>query len=399
MVLCAKPNCLHISEKCPAYIPFAPMENEYGITGGLAQIDKYIYFWYQNYDMSDDLQGQGVTFDFVRLDPGTGVRVVLMSLPGYFDPTHEDGDEQFYCSGVPGASYKYGWAWCTAQLRQKGDEDGNYLTYNQEFAYHLETGEIIRFENSDETGKPVNITVSVVTADYVVYYILGEDTERKYLSRIEYKEVCNDDGSMEVDGMYFADYSEYFMYMGNKPERYREYLYNMKTGEISILYDGYTVYDENRTKALDHMIYSEYQGDLLIGTYLANEEGLYDSNADVISLYDIETGESSVLLELVNGYPLAIAQGSAEIFPNGKLFYGENETETSVDLYCYDVNTGESTFMYTDDPAITFRIFGQYNGGYIGKHKDHQDDGSYYWISEEDFFAGNLDAMVRHEWK
>lgn len=152
-------------------------------------------------------------------------------------------------------------------------------------------------------------------------------------------------------------------------------------------------------RGIPYRVVGEYNGKMLYEENLPDEAGQYsDPYHSAYYLMDLSTSEKELLLELKHGSTLWIAQGyhSNQVFPDGTLLY-MNYHEDKADIYSLDLNTGESTFLFTDDEAITFRIFGEYNGGFFGKHKDHQDDMRFYWISKEDFYAGNLDAAIMYQ--
>lgn len=143
----------------------------------------------------------------------------------------------------------------------------------------------------------------------------------------------------------------------------------------------------------------------MLREFIPEPDGEYVQGMDVkgrrcvLYMWDPSDGSKEVVAELERGSTLAIAQGSSinSFFADGTFFYLDNMNEKTADIWRYDANTGTSSYLFTDDVAITFRIIGEYNGGYIGKHKDHQANEGFYWISKEDFYAGNLDAMVHYD--
>ena len=207
-----------------------------------------------------------------------------------------------------------------------------------------------------------------------------------------------EDGTVIIDGKAYESYEEYYgWHHGNTPDEYGVYAYHLETGESQLILEGISEFIQGRYR-VPYKVYGEYNGKVLCSMYTQDEIG---SSADYyreVFLLNTTNGEREMLMQWKDGDFLSIAQGYAPnlVFADGTFFYADNMNGETADISVYDLNTGTSTHLFTDDAAITFRIFGEYKGGYFGKHKDHQYQEGYYWISKEDFYAGNLDAMIHY---
>ncbi len=383
-ILCSKANCSHDSDSCGAY--FQLDRSEQGATG-LIQAGRYLYLFRPNGRSFEALIDEEIeqTVDLVRVEPSTGQQKVVVSFPAAYDRAHP---EDAYVSSIGVVQYCNGWLWAEMSMTQRAGEDATDYS-DILVGIQLEREEIVYL---NEFNSSCEVSLEMVGPERVYYRIRQYDVPP--MPVYEFSRILAENGTVEHDGQSFIDYFEYCTWCWGQGRTFSYYIHELD-GETQLL--G-THHGDN---FIPWSIYGEYEDCVVIREYADGIRPGAEGQHFRVFLMNLETGERTDVLEIKAGGALDVAQGydAGDVFSDGRMFYADNMTESSAEIYCYDFKTGESTYLFTDDPAITFRIFGQYNGGYIGKHKDHQDDGSYYWISEEDFFAGNLDAMVRHEWK
>ena len=398
-VLCSRANCMHNSDSCAAYFPLTVWG---GSAESLAQIGSFLYCTYYSGaasidELSDAETGSAIWL--LRIDPSDGSRKVLASFPTMYNAAENDG--AFFASSIGTVQYCGGYAWFDLQMRQQDTEETQGASFSQLCGVDLETGEITELNQYDG----YTYSFSAIGPDKI-YYTRRRDTVA-LMTQDEFYASKNDTGGgagkVTVDGNTFDDYSPYWVWHTNHyPDEYEILEYEISTGQIDTLFSGLTVPVSHPLGAVMQYdpfhVYGCFEGRTLGIEYIPDEAGNYYTQRLNCFLLDHETGERENVLELENGGLLAIAQGYQGnlVFPDGRLFYIQYR-DNSADIYVLDLNTGESTFLFNDDPAITFRIFGEYNGGFFGKHKDHQDAMSSYWISEADFYAGNLDSAIRYQ--
>lgn len=406
-VLCSRANCTHMTDKCPAYF----MLNVTGSAAdNVAQVGQYIYCTY----LANAANGQqlmdengGAAYQLIRIDPADGSRKLIASFPAVHNAA--DGDESFYASNLGSVEYCGGWAWFDLQMQQPEKNDVQELSFCQLTGVNLETGQVVALNQYESEYNDYRYAFETITSD-TVYFYRSRDV-LPVLTRDDFYDVPQGKrkSSIKVGDMEFHDYSEYWdWYCSYGTKEYDTYSYSVETGETKNLFSGQTVSafrTTHSTQGIDRVkqsflyyIYGSFEGKPLVRALQEDSEGNYNANRYEVFLLNPDTGERESVLELEYGSVLTIAQGYHPnfVFPDGTLLY-MNYHDDQADIYSLDLNTKKSTFLFTDDAAITFRIFGEYKGGYFGKHKDHQDDMSFYWISKEDFYAGNLDKAIKYQ--
>ena len=388
-ILCGRANCLHTGEDCSAYFPK-------GMSGDsvdyVAQVGAYIYCVYESATQENWADATiPKSIMLLRIDPGDGTRTVLASFPTGYNVV-EDQDT-FLATSINTVGYCGGWAWFRLGMQQPNRLEGGELSYPQITGVELETGRTVAL--NEYNGWDYSI---LCQCPRHIYYERTRYTE-PMLTEEEFYAQADDTGTATINGVVMEDYSDYELWFWrNIPREYEIIAYSMASGEKTVLFQGETI-AVGSSYDVPYNIYGEYQCKALVKEILPDEEGIYSNDHHMgFSLMDVETGDTEPLFEVQNGSALAIAQGSMGnlVFSDGKFFYAENMNDETAEIWLYDFSTGENTFLFLDDRAITFRIYGQWNGGYFGKHKDHQYQEGYYWISQEDFFAGNLDAMIHY---
>lgn len=397
-VLCARANCTHASEKCPVYFS---QSVDFTAAESVAQIDGYIYCSHLTTNGSNRTDAKSVhEYQLLRIDPATGTQKTITAFPRLPVVTH-GVEDHFFASSISGIDYCNGYAWFELTMSQpvKADEDAVSLSYTQITGVNLETGEVITLNGYDEFG----YSLVMVGSDHV-FYTRTRDTVPLLSEDDFYSLFDQDANSATIEGKVFATYYDYWMWQVNEcPDEETLYCYDLATGKAQEIYSGLTT-KIGWTQCSLVGVEGAYGGRIMLRKYIPEENGEYlqgkvKGRRCVLYMWDPLDGSKEIVAELERGGTLYIAQGSKinSFFADGTFFYLENMNEETADIWLYDANTGTSTYLFTDDVAITFRIIGEYNGGYIGKHKDHQANEGFYWISKEDFFAGNLDAMIHYD--
>ena len=389
-ILCSRPNCMHMSDKCPAYF-------QRNITGDsadyVAQVGEYIYLTY-NSTRADNWANTEIekSIMLIRMDPNDGTRTILASYPTQLSAAQSP--EDFFAYSIYDVGYCSGWAWFRLGMTQQSTMERNGLQYDQLTGVELATGKQVILNGYDDWQ----------------YSILSQCPEHLYYRRMRYTEhkltwdeffkLADETGVVTFEGMTMTEYQEYHSWFTqNIPREYEILSYSMETGETKVLFSGLTIKEQGYGGG-PYSVLGEYNGRAFVEERVQDNEGGYSNSYHRrYFLLSPETGETEVLFESESVSALSVAQGhnASCVFPDGKFFQARNITEETAEIWLYDLSTGEERFLFTDDRRITFRIYGPYNGGYFGKHKDHQFQEGYYWISEEDFFAGNLDAMIHYD--
>ncbi len=387
-ILCGKANCRHTSTECSAYFPCNLIGQS---ADNVAQIDEYIYCTYLSatLDASESSEFANAV-QVLRIDPATGARKAIASFP-YF---HDAADEaQAFCATSIGAvQYCNGYAWFDLNLQQRGALEQQGLSFTQLCGVNLETEELICLNQYDNCY----YSFDAICAD-TVFYTRFRDTV-PLLSENEFYEMATEEGTVTIDGVAYESYMDYYSWhWRNTPDEYGIYAYHVETGETQLILGGTSEFIQGSYQ-IPYEIYGAFDGKVLCSALVPDETESDEYHTEVY-LLNPANGEREKLVEWKQGGCLSIAQGYKPnlVFSDGTFFYADNMNGETADLYAYDLNAGTSTYLFTDDAAITFRIFGEYQDGYFGKHKDHQYQEGYYWISKEDFYAGNLDTMVHYD--
>lgn len=389
-ILCSRPNCRHMSDDCPAYF----QKNLAGDSADyVAQIGEYIYLTY-NSATPDNWAETEVekSIMLIRVNPNDGTRTILASWPTQLSAAQTQAD--FYAYSIRNVGYCGGWAWFCLGMTQQSSMERKGLQYDQITGVELATGKQVILNGGD--GWEYSIVSQCMEH---LYYRRLRDTEHQ-LTMDEFYELADEAGVVTIEGITMTEYHEYqTWFWQKKPREYELLSYSMETGEEKVLFSGLTIKEQGYGGG-PYTVLGEYNGKALVEERVPDAEGGYSNSFHRrYFLLNPETGETEVLFESENAAALDIAQGHSAncVFPDGKFFHARNITEETAEIWRYDLSTGEELFLFTDDRLITFRIYGPYNSGYFGKHKDHQYQEGFYWISEEDFYAGNLDAMIHYD--
>lgn len=387
-ILCGRANCRHASSECSAYFP----RNLIGQSAdNVAQIDEYIYCTYlsativatKNSEFANAVQ-------LLRIDPATGARKAIASFPYFHDAA--DQAQTFCATSIGTVQYCNGYAWFDLNLQQRGTLEQEGLSFTQLCGVNLETEELICLNQYDG----YYYRFDAICADMVIYTRFRDTVPM--LSEDEFYEKATEDGAVAIDGVAYESYVDYQnWHWCSTPDEYGIYAYHVETGETQLILEGISEVIQGRYQ-IPYEVYGAFDGKVLCSALVQEEIGSGNYHTQVY-LLNPANGEREELVEWKHGGCLSIAQGYKPnlVFADGTFFYADNMNGETADIYAYDLNARTSTHLFRDDAAITFRIFGEYNGGYFGKHKDHQYQEGYYWISKEDFYAGSLNAMVYYD--
>lgn len=383
-VLCGKANCRHNSEKCSAYFPRDIYQES---ASNVAQLDGYLYCTYNTTSLDNYNDPAAVKeLQLLRIDPGSGERKVIAAFPAAYNAA-EDADS-YYATSINSLEYCNGFAWFALQLYQ--NDTG--ASYEQLTGVNLSSGEIVALNGNDGC----DYSISKVCSNS--FYYMSRKNTVPLLSKNEFYQLYDANGAVTMDGNVFTDYSDYWVWHVNQnPDEYTIFQYRIEDGASVPLFSGETIYMDD-TQCVPYKIWGEWQGKTVYKMNIPDQDGTYSNKYHSgIFLLDTDTGADNLVLELENGDGLSIAGSGATVFSDGTLLYVENINDKTADIRMYNFATGETTNLFTDDWRITFRIYGEWADGYVGIHKDHQTQNGYYWISKEDFYAGNLDAMIHYD--
>ena len=390
-ILCPRANCMHNSSDCIAY--FA--SNLVGESAkGVAQIDQYIYCFYFGISLEDYANNSPKAVQLLRIDPNKGTREAVASFPCAMIVADGETDEQFYANGVSEISYCNGWAWCYLDMRQSYGLD-EQLDYSQLTGINLETGEVVALNGYDD----LYYNFMMITADNVYYRTIRETPQ---LTEAEWYDRFGDEPGT-IDGNSFDSWFDYWCWhVNHTTKEYCYYAYNIASGETTLLTRCGTVLvsEIGRGEWQSPPWYLEgvYDGRVLLKELVPDEAGAYAYYSHTaFSLLDPVTGEMERVEALDNTYSYSVYTMGNNILSDGSYYYCKRTSADTIDVWLYNFSTGENRFLFTDNANWTFMIYGEYNAGYFGKHREHQYLEGYYWISKEDFLAGNLDAMVHYD--
>ncbi len=383
-ILCGKANCRHNSEKCNAYFP----RDIYGVSASnVAQLDGYLYCTYNTTSLDNYNDPAAVKeLQLLRIDLGSGERKEIAAFPAAYNAA-EDTDS-YYATSINSLEYCNGFAWFSLSLY----ENSAGTSYEQLTGVNLDSGEIVILNENDGN----EYSISKVCSDSL-YYTRRKDTV-PLISQNEFYQLRDVNGTVTIDGNTFREYQEYWIcHVNDIPDEYTIFRFRLSDGLSTPVFSGETIYMDD-TQCIPYKIWGEWRDKTVYKMNIPDQDGTYSNKYHSgIFLLDTDTGENNLVLELENGDGLSIAGSGARILSDGKLLYAENINDKTADIRMYNFVTGETAELFTDDWRITFRIYGEWADGYIGIHKDHQTQNGYYWISKEDFYAGNLDAMVHYD--
>ncbi len=388
-ILCSRANCRHDSDACSAYFS----SDIYGKGAeNVAQIDNYVYCTYSGIIMDDYESRNGKSLQLLRIDLTDGTRKVVAEFPCVNTLPADADNNAFFAEYIVGVDYCNGWAWCEISMSQPAKTDESELSYVQFAGVNLESGEIRVLNKYDDW----TYELEFITADNI-FLNRRRETDTP-LSQNEYYAQYGD-GIANIDGEQLDSYSAYVAWHEKSfPEQYEVYAYDIESGEMQILISELTSTSSGDISKL-HGVVGAFEGKALFYELQPNESGVCDGNHVAYYLQEMATGEKEWITDLEDGHALNIAGShyTNKIFSDGTFFYIRYVGADRCDIFSYNFNTNEEVFLFNDDAGVTMRIYGEYKDGYFGKHKDHQYQEGYYWISKEDFYAGNLDAMVHYD--
>lgn len=386
-ILCGRVNCAHNSEKCSAYFS----SNLYSQSiSGVAQVNGYLYGMFNG--VTEEKMGaeSQIAIELLQIDPNQGTRKTIASFPSVMAVSVNEDPEAFFASAYSDVSYCNGWAWFSLEMQQMDRGDGTVLSYSQLTGVNLESGEVVALNGySDEW----TYQFSCITPERI-YFSRFCDTVPE-MTAAEYYETYGTE-PVTVDRNVWNSYEDYSRWhMMTVPFVDECYVYEIETGESRLLIAGESVLTTKQYRSIDAD--GEFQGSVLCYERLPDEQGQYHTDQMDYYLMDLQTGEKEWIPELSGIAPLDITQGfhANKVLSDGNFFFHRKVSDEQKDVYCYNFNTGEETFLFSEGAVSNFRIYGEYNGGYFGKCV--VDDIGFYWISKADFFAGNFDGMIFYD--
>lgn len=318
--------------------------------------------------------------------------------------------------------YGYGNAYIPLEyclVKSADSKYGNGLSILQLLIVDLSTGNKTLVTEHEGYDCYHNLEFSAILEDIVVYSftespdaLVAEDLENAILSggldRLEsmLAELPQDYVQAswllgDVEGLY-QFYMEDARYSLTE-EYYQLYKYDVSSKEVSVLYEG-----------VSNVLYSEwadgywhpmglwtpllcegwYEDDLIIRfrTPRYSDNGVSWDDYRV-ERWDLSSGAQELLLELSDGIFAWSAFGSVGdyIHDGSKLIFNRRSKDgASADVYCYDIATGEESFLFHDNtPYMTYRFLGESTNDFITYSMSN---GGYevYIFSKEDYFKGDL---------
>lgn len=388
-ILCPQANCRHNSDKCSAYFS----SDLYGNSAdNVAQIGNYLYCTYFGVTMDDYANRSGKTLQILRIDLSDGTRSVIAEFPCVNTIPVDAKPDAFYAEYIVSVDYCNGWAWCEIRMSQPANEEGSEQSYIQLTGVNLESGDIRILNGCDEW----TYTFEFITSDKIFIHRRKETVIP--LSQSEYYAQYGDRVAY-INGEQFESYSAYAAWHEEViPDQYEVCAYDIESDNTQVLLSELTSTATGDIARL-YGIVGSFNGKALFYEVKPNESGVYDGSHIAYYLQDLDSGEKEWVDALTDGHALNIAGShySNKIFADGTFLYIRYVGESTCDIFSYDFINSENVFLFNDSAEVTMRIYGEYKDGYFGKHKDHQYQGGYYWISKEDFRKGNLDAMVHYD--
>ncbi|MCH1984502.1 hypothetical protein MCG98_18270 [Ruminococcus sp. OA3] len=376
--LCDKANCLHLNEKCTAWY------RDWTAVHGIAYYQDGICLFKRNDDKN--------TYELIRMDVTGKNQKVIARL--------DIGDWKsgsWYLSSLGDIYYSAGRAVVGADYTWIEGEGDSSQTQN-----------CIQYLLIDMVDGAVS-EVNEKTTDSTVYELQGisEDalffkktvSEIEQLSEKEFEEAYA--SGMFRGEIHTEDSMErYLEYQGKwypaHSDQKDEYIkYNIKDSSETLLEEtpltmtfdeeGYLV--ETLSK---YIVLGSYEQ-----SYLVSEPD-WDHESGEYFLWDLAKNEKTPLFNIEHGGTLAWETGSLAlgIYDESKILYCEYIDETTANILEHDLKTGDSRELFEDVRNISFRIINVTEEFFIGKI--YTDTGyGVYKIRREDYFAGNLDKVVK----
>lgn len=362
-ILCSKTNCRHNSSVCNAWFD---TKDEMSFIDGVGEIGNMVYCVYFNTDT--------MAYELYCLSPNEDTRKRIGSIPVFYYQDGSDNSPIFF-SNLNNTYYCNGKAWL------------DFSVSCEDSSYYIVAGIDLKTGNTCFVGENDGwqMDLSLITEKYLCF--TKQRSVHPELTIDEYYKTYGEGDAVIGDNV-FKNYDDYWTWYttSNTDTEYAYWLYDIEKDEMYLI-------DSFVSSSL-HLILGFYDDHILS----------YDSENDIdhvvnINLYDVKTGEKTMLMKIENGSTLAIAQGYASncVLDEGFFFYSKYIDSERTQIHKYNIKTGEDIFLFEDSRNITFRIFDEYEDGFFGKMIDKQDTMTFYWISYMDFYDGKLDNAVKYQ--
>ncbi|MCL2136768.1 MAG: hypothetical protein FWH40_04515 [Coriobacteriia bacterium] len=381
-IICSRANCQHNDENCFAWISY--VNSAYG----LALFDESFYVIKR-----DDKKN---SFDLLQMELGSGVIRTVSTLD-----IGENKPGNWTLIGLAGRVYYVGdFAWIEATYQYCEEyHDGHY--YPQEdttvIGINLNNGEAtMLYALSLDDG--LEHSIELAAKDFLVIKETA-DKEPLLSEELFYEALENGAYSSFSDEQdpWNDPYNNYMMWhMQNKTVLFSYLIYDIKTGNTSVLDSGelgkYHDADNNAYWRDSYRFFGVYNERMI---YSINEyETANRMNNWKIYSYDLESGSNEFIIE-VDGGNVYEMMDSGFILKNSEILYCLYTDNKTTVFYSYSLSTGETIGLFEDDERITFRIHGETKDCFIGSLMKNEDMSILYILSKNDFYAGNLGAVIK----
>lgn len=356
-VLCGDSNCKHKDESCPAYFSALTYINGAAVYNG-----KICYFE----------------------DDSTEFRLCTQSVTGdqkkvLWKQRFEDVSVgKFTLSGISKAIYHNGFVWGEFQYIALLDAEGtNVINTSVVKGIQLDTGNVVELTKLPEIEDGFQTKDSRLVESSEILYA-GEGT------------VIVDSSCPVSDTGYKDTYI----------------LYDIESEKKEVIHESERVPILNGSEIVGYMpeieILGKYKDDYVC-TLSKQENPLERGNDRALYLYDPRNDSFKTLAENLYGFPFFEARRNINsLIDNSKLLYAVlQDNMESVDVYCYDLETGSAEKAFQDTKSLEHRLFDQTSEMFVVKVYSN-DSGMLaevtnegyktYLISKEDYLQGNFDA-------
>lgn len=376
--LCDKANCLHLSNKCAAWY------RDWTAVNGIAYYQDGICLFKRNYDRN--------AYELIRMDVTGKNQKVIARL--------DIGDWKsgsWYLSSLGDIYYNAGRAVVEANYTWVEGEGESSQTKNCRQYLLIDMGDGAVTEVNEKAADSTVYRLLGISGDALFFMKTVPEIEE--LSEQEFEEAY---ASGAFRGKIHAEdpVERYLEYQGkwypshsNQKDVYIEY--KIKESRETILEEtpSLMTFDEDgyNTGTLSKYLVSGNFGQ----SYLVSEPD-WDNENEAPFLWDLKKNQKTPLFTIEHGGTLAWETGSLAlgIYDESKILYCQYTGETTADILEYDLKTGASRELFEDVRNISFRIINVTEEFFIGKI--YTDTGyDVYKIRREDYFAGNLDKVVK----
>lgn len=390
-VLCDKANCKHTSSSCGGYVPDMT---------GLAAYDGYLYAFAENKAEN--------TYDLTRMSMNGQDRKVIASIE---IGAYEAG-EWYLTPDFSDIYYGYGRAYVPVEYVYiyPDEEYGNGLSRIQLLAIDLNTGDMTVLAESEGMDLYHSLEFGLISQDKVVITreenpdaLIGRELEQAIASgevtglQEMLNEIPEDEQADYWQDDLYMFYGEYAVYRMTEM-RFSLEVYDFSSGKITTLWNGdcgygYDDKGQIQTWLSPYGCLGWYEDGFVTQTREYGIENEKTIRPLTIKRWDFSGTDGETLLEVSNGAVPMMSFGTVGnyVLDDGKIIYIEYlDDGENVQIYYYDLKTGQSVPLYQDVRDITFRFLGETKDCFIGDMVIGEDHNAYI-IMKDDYYAGNLD--------